>query len=358
MGANIMNRYMILMLLTFATIISNAQIEILDDPKKEETLAPPIAQYDSLMNFDANLDERTYIGQKVYCVKYYETPLANDNSKNPGEYNLEGKYLTIVENSNQFSYHKILLQDEEGKLYVFGGCGRYCAYEGRNAYFVLVGYYEKIKELYVGKDFIYVNEEEANWYNNYPFNGLFKKETHERNEGIKKGTKWHCEGVGISMDDIFSVANTDTYCNRVVLYLTNEKYGNYYCYTVSSDIDNSIKYGNKKNKYILNKFMTPQAYTKQQNANMEAAKAKKEAETQAAAERQQRLISLYGERKAHLILQGKVEIGFTKKMCREAWGEPKSTNTTTTAGNVHEQWVYSASRYLYFDNGVLTAIQE
>lgn len=40
------------------------------------------------------------------------------------------------------------------------------------------------------------------------------------------------------------------------------------------------------------------------------------------------------------------------------WGEPEKINKTTTANNVTEQWIYASNRYLYFDNGVLTAIQE
>ena len=40
-----------------------------------------------------------------------------------------------------------------------------------------------------------------------------------------------------------------------------------------------------------------------------------------------------------------------------SWGKPEDINTTTTINGTTEQWVYSEYRYLYFDNGVLTAIQ-
>lgn len=340
------------------SISSNAQIDIMDGPKKKDKPSPQIVQYDSLLNFDNRLDERTYIGQKVFCAKYYCTPLANDHSKYPEEYDLKGKYLTVVSNPYRYSTnHKVLLMDDDSTLFLFGGCGRYCAYEGRNSTFVILGYLEKMKELYEGKDFIYVHEEDNNLYNSSPFNGMFNKETHERNSGIKKGTRWHCDGVGVSMDDKFSVARTKTFSNRVVLYLSNEKYGDYYCYTVSSDMDRSIEFGSDKIKYILNKFMTPEEYAKQQKKNAEAAQAKKEANEKAAAERRQRLTNAYGEEKANMILRGEVAIGFTKSMCREAWGSPRSINTTETARVVHEQWVYGGGRYLYFDNGILTSIQ-
>lgn len=38
------------------------------------------------------------------------------------------------------------------------------------------------------------------------------------------------------------------------------------------------------------------------------------------------------------------------------WGKPRKVNTTTRANSVRAQWVYSGG-YLYFENGVLTSIQ-
>ena len=65
---------------------------------------------------------------------------------------------------------------------------------------------------------------------------------------------------------------------------------------------------------------------------------------------------LFGSDNFNLILQRKVKIGFTKEMCRLSWGEPKSINETITSSVKSEQWVYDEN-YLYFDNGVVTAIQ-
>lgn len=53
----------------------------------------------------------------------------------------------------------------------------------------------------------------------------------------------------------------------------------------------------------------------------------------------------------------KVKIGMTDKMCIEAWGEPDSKNRTVLNGKETEQWVYKTNSYLYFDDGILTAIQ-
>lgn len=54
----------------------------------------------------------------------------------------------------------------------------------------------------------------------------------------------------------------------------------------------------------------------------------------------------------------KVFVGMTADQARMSWGEPKDINKTDTGRVKHEQWVYSTKRYLYFENGKLTAIQK
>jgi hypothetical protein len=62
------------------------------------------------------------------------------------------------------------------------------------------------------------------------------------------------------------------------------------------------------------------------------------------------------------IIERKVWIGMTKEMALLSWGKPDDINKTTTAYGVSEQWVYRYSdykaQYLYFKNGILTAIQK
>lgn len=56
--------------------------------------------------------------------------------------------------------------------------------------------------------------------------------------------------------------------------------------------------------------------------------------------------------------KGGVRIGMSAKQVRASnWGAPNSINSTVTAHGVDEQWVYGTRSYLYFHNGVLTAIQ-
>ena len=40
-----------------------------------------------------------------------------------------------------------------------------------------------------------------------------------------------------------------------------------------------------------------------------------------------------------------------------SWGKPQRIHRTTDAWGTREQWVYGSGYYLYFDNGVLTTIQ-
>lgn len=52
-------------------------------------------------------------------------------------------------------------------------------------------------------------------------------------------------------------------------------------------------------------------------------------------------------------------IGMTAEDVRKStWGEPKNINKTTYIWGTKEQWCYSGYRYIYFENGIVTAIQE
>lgn len=56
--------------------------------------------------------------------------------------------------------------------------------------------------------------------------------------------------------------------------------------------------------------------------------------------------------------KGGVRLGMTADEVKcSGWGKPESVNRTTTRHGVHEQWVYGGRNYLYFEDGVLTSIQ-
>jgi hypothetical protein len=64
---------------------------------------------------------------------------------------------------------------------------------------------------------------------------------------------------------------------------------------------------------------------------------------------------------AHIACRS-VVIGMNSDQAIAAWGRPDDVNRTTSAYGVSEQWVYEDSdgiprSYLYFDDGVLTTVQ-
>lgn len=74
--------------------------------------------------------------------------------------------------------------------------------------------------------------------------------------------------------------------------------------------------------------------------------------------RQQALEGRFGSDVAAKILVRSVWIGMSAEMALESQGTPIEINRTVTASVVREQWVYGTGVYLYFDNGVLTAVQD
>lgn len=73
----------------------------------------------------------------------------------------------------------------------------------------------------------------------------------------------------------------------------------------------------------------------------------------------ERIMDKYGcnEDIAKLIMNKQVRRGMTSEQCRAAWGRPRDINRTTGSYGVHEQWVYGGHNYLYFEDGILTTIQ-
>lgn len=54
-----------------------------------------------------------------------------------------------------------------------------------------------------------------------------------------------------------------------------------------------------------------------------------------------------------------VIIGMTaERVLLSSWGKPKSVRKTVTRYGTSEQWDYGYATYLYFDNGILTSIQQ
>lgn len=182
----------------------------------------------------------------------------------------------------------------------------YYDFDSRDAYFrtfINVGYIEKLKQKYVSKELI-IHKDDS---------GLEKIGT-GKYEKIPKGTHLKC--IDISIED------GNQY--HLLLLLHHEKYGDFY-----ADLTLGVE---------MERLDTPEMY-----------KVRLQKETS--------LARKYGKVNADLIIRNQVRTGWSKAMCRESWGAPKSVNVMSGAGGTTKQWVYSSSCYLYFKNGVLTIIQ-
>ena len=105
--------------------------------------------------------------------------------------------------------------------------------------------------------------------------------------------------------------------------------------------------------------MKKQIADEKKQKEQDAIQSKKNAAATAEAKklRRENLIKKYGEKYGTMIADGHVAIGMTKPMCIDAWGKPQDINRTTGTYGVHEQWVYNMKSYLYFENDILTTIQ-
>lgn len=173
--------------------------------------------------------------------------------------------------------------------------------------FLNVGYLEKTKQLY--KDQIF--------YNYYDRNDVYSErliipDTNEAARSLPNGVEFICTDVAAKNE--FGIS--------LFLILSNPQYGTFYCPV--KKMDKTIR--NTEEYAVIR-------------------------------ERENSLIERYGQENFDLMRAGKVRIGWNYEMCREAWGEPRTINTSTTGYGSSDQWVYY-SKYLYFKDGKLVSIQD
>ena len=120
--------------------------------------------------------------------------------------------------------------------------------------------------------------------------------------------------------------------------------------TINDSLENIKHKQEIKNQIAINAKQKKQAIETKARQKIENKKKKNE--------RRISIINRYGSINGEAILNHRVKIGWTKSMCIASWGKPRDINRTTTTYGSHEQYVYSLKRYLYFENGILTAIQD
>jgi hypothetical protein len=58
------------------------------------------------------------------------------------------------------------------------------------------------------------------------------------------------------------------------------------------------------------------------------------------------------------IAKRQVHVGMTAEQVRLAWGKPEHVNSTVTANRRSEQWVYHSQQYVYFEDDIMTSLQQ
>lgn len=366
--------------LLIITVCAKAQINVIANTPKP-TSKPIVVRYDSLTNIRELMDDsithhqscKHLIGQTILYVDPDTTQYRVSHKAFYGTPEIRYGSSKLPVSTCMDRYWKI--SDVVALKSRYGGADKeifeltdttdgkkvYCETRNMNRDFIVLGYYEKMKQLYVGKTFIYQHTYYDEVCSNDRFNYLINFQTKKYNKDIRENTVWKCVDIAA-----YNITNQEIdisdYENRcpIILVLENDSLGKYYAY-----IENKGGKAFSETKYCfwaqdkgheeerlplyLGKFLDleQQAYIEKKGKE----------EKQYFAAQNKRMIAKYGKYWGKLVAEGQLEIGMTKQMCRDSWGEPQSINRTSTQYGNHEQWVY-ATIYVYFDNGKITAIQD
>ena len=58
------------------------------------------------------------------------------------------------------------------------------------------------------------------------------------------------------------------------------------------------------------------------------------------------------------VASGRIMLGMSAEQVLAAWGAPKKINRTIVRGRISEQAIYANGQYVYFENGIVTALQD
>lgn len=194
-----------------------------------------------------------------------------------------------------------------------------------NPQFILVPYFEKMKEKINGKTFIAISD----------FNAIKNPVSKiDYSLYIDKGTEWKAELTLLRKKDLKTEdidENNDQETLLAVL-LSNEKD------KVIFDLEGS-------RWHFENVLLSKNDFEKQKSTN--ATKNKLEENV---------LIKKYGEKFGKLVYQKKLEIGMSKEMCSDVCGITLNKKKVKNANGEIEIWEYTGILKLYFKNGKLSEI--
>lgn len=203
--------------------------------------------------------------------------------------------------------------------------------------FFLVPYFEKQRNFYLDQNIVLKSSDRTNTN----LQNLVDVNTGEM-VNIKYGEVWKCS-------DVSFIDSKDAYYLKCFFFLKNG----------DKEIKISLESGLLRSYFIL----------ESEFIQIENEKKKKEEERQREQEERKKqeqidkakyksdCIAKWGAKTGGYIADGKVVLGMNKEMCLASWGNPININRTVIRGLTSEQWVFGWGTYLYFENGVLTAIQ-
>ena len=204
--------------------------------------------------------------------------------------------------------------------------------------FFLVPYFEKQRSIYLNQNLVLRYSDRTNTQ----LQNLIDVNT-GATISIKYGEVWTCS-------DISFIDSKESYYLNCFYFLKN------------GDREVKIQLGNG---LVNDYFMLETEYKKQElEKQKKEEQRQKEQQEREKKEQQERIkfkndcIAKWGQKMGSYIADGKVVLGMNKEMCISSWGNPIDINRTIVKGLNSEQWVYGWGTYLYFDNGVLSAIQD
>ncbi|MDR0658815.1 MAG: hypothetical protein LBG18_07795 [Mediterranea sp.] len=310
-----------------------SQIKTIKIEEKKKEIIP----YDSLENINQYTKER-HIGQTLYLMPTKENEqngiqfyTSMEERERYGNYeSLKGKYFKLIDvvkgNRVQDIYLQLIETDTQDTVY----CRSYLSSDIEP--FLTVGYFEKLQTKILGKRFVYMKQ------GNNP-NSIRNIDDRKPRTDIPEGIIF--EATDVVIDELYKEYDEHSYMSPtspLIVLLSNVEHGK----------------GFISHKEIEDSFLENGIFSSIRNFISHEEHERKLSEEK---ERKDLILKKFGATKGKLILEGKVRIGFTAEMCRYSWGEPRGINRTTGSYGVHEQWVYGSSSYLYFENGILTTIQ-
>lgn len=300
-------------------------------------------------------------GAEVVCTKrLVKVPidkyLRYDNLNNPEQkvpllkenalwdkryYNKSYKIVDIGSvNAHRYLYEFKVLDDNNDTLYF--------ATQAKSGSYIFEPYYNYLSQKYNNQTVVltYV----ADWYkqnltDDYKLNKFINSE----NNLIDVSTHKLVNSIPNSL------------WNAEIAVMTPDSGEHYYIYYVlKNEAGETLALRNINSNSHFGFALQSEVTEAQQSEKRKQAETQKEvqANKQKTEQYKQSLIAKYGSTNGTLIANGKLAIGMTKDMIKEAWGTPIRITTNTNQGAQTDVWYYGTKTYTMFINGILKEIHE